>query len=142
MSDHPEGPDSGRFDLAELAARFPDSAETMLLDQYIRDRPEASVRVFRPYRPVPPHHHTQCDECLYVFSGRGTFWMGDPSTEAEFGPGQLIVFPRGTVHSLPRLIEQPIVFLAIDTPRRDPSDVVFQNPEDAKAAGFIKAVGY
>ncbi|MDG3007560.1 cupin domain-containing protein [Paludisphaera sp. Pla2] len=94
------------------------------------------------YRPVPPHHHTQCDECLYVFSGRGAFWMGDPATKAEFRPGQLIIFPRGTVHALPDLIEQPIVFLAIDTPRRDPADVVFQDPEDAKSAGVIKVVGY
>ena len=128
----------GRFDIAEVAASFPPKAATMLLDHYLTDRQLASARVFRVYQPTPPHYHLQCDEYLYVFSGRGTFWMGDQSTKAEFRPGQLLFFQRGTVHALPELLEEPVVFLSIDTPRREPSDVHFVNPADGTAAGFIQ----
>ena len=100
----------GSFDIAEIAASLPEHATTLLVDRYLTDRPSASARVFRVYRPTPPHYHAQCDEYLYVFSGRGTFWMGDASTKAEFGPGELLpaqldarTRPCNLVGLLPRL---------------------------------------
>ena len=116
---------SGRFDVTALAAALPGDAKTMLVDHYITDRESASARVFRVLKPVPPHYHESCDEFLYVLSGRATFWIGDPSDEAEIGPGQLLVFQRGDVHSIPRIVEGPFTVLAIDTPRRAPTDITF-----------------
>ena len=55
------------------------------------------------------------DEYLYVLSGKGTFWMGDPANGAEFAPGDLLFFKRRIVHALPGMLEGPVVFLAIDT---------------------------
>ena len=129
---------SGRFDIAAVAASLPESAETLLVDCYLADRGPASARVLPRYRGVPPHHHERSDEFLYVFSGRGTFWIGDPATEAEFGPGHLRHFRRGVVHALPTLLAEPVVFLALDTPRRDPDDVIFADPTAATPAGFIR----
>lgn len=106
---------TGRFDIQAIASALPETATTLLADTYLTDRPEASARVFRVYRPTPAHYHATCDEYLYVFSGRGTFWMGDESTKAEFSPGQLLYFKRGTVHAMPELFEHPVVFLSIDT---------------------------
>ena len=135
-----EGPiTSGRFDIAQIAASLPASADTLLVDQYLTNRTEASARVFRVYRATPPHYHATCDEYLFVFSGRGTFWMGDPSTKAEFGPGQLLFFQKGTVHALPDILEEPLVFLSVDTPRRDPKDIIFVNPADGTPETFIRA---
>lgn len=130
---------SGRFDIAQVAASLPASADTLLVDQYLTNRPQASARVFRVYRGTPPHYHATCDEYLYVFSGRGTFWMGDPSTKAEFGPGQLMFFQKGTIHALPDILEEPLVFLSVDTPRRDPKDIIFVNPADGTPETFIRA---
>src|SRR6204780_123843 len=129
--------DNGRFDIAAIAASLPAAAETLLADHYLTDRPEASARVFRVYRPVPPHYHAPCHEYLYVFSGRGTFWLGDEATEAEFAPGQLLFFSRKTVHPIPKLLEHPVVFLSVDTPRRDPLDVIFVNPADGTPQTFM-----
>jgi len=120
-----------------IAKSLPKNAATLLVDKYLTDREQASARVFRVYRPTPPHYHATCDEFLYVFSGRGTFWMKDPSTKEEFGPGQLLFFERGTVHSIPELLSEPVVFLAIDTPRRQPTDIIFVNPEDGTPATFM-----
>jgi hypothetical protein len=51
-----------------------------------------------------------CDEYLYVSSGRGNFWTEDPATE-------------GAQHCapMPKLFEPSVVFLSVDTPRRDPA---------------------
>lgn len=129
---------TGRFDIREVAASLPGTATTLLVDQYLTDRQAASARVFRVYRPTPPHYHATCDEYLYVFSGRGTFWMKDAATKAEFGPGELLFFERGTVHAMPDIFEEPLVFLSIDTPRRDPKDIIFVNSEDGTPESFIQ----
>ena len=129
--------ENGRFDIAAIAASLPATAETLLADHYLTDRPEASARVFRVYRPIPPHYHATCDEYLYAFSGRGSFWMGEQATEAEFAPGQLLFFSRKTIHAIPKLFEHPVVFLSVDTPRRDPLDVIFVNPADGTPQTFM-----
>lgn len=128
---------SARFRPAEIAKNLPESATTMLADIYLTDRPDASSRVFRAYRGVPPHFHRECDEYLYVLSGRGTFWMENASTEAEFGPGDMLFFERNVVHALPVLLEEPVIFLTLDTPRRSPGDVVFIDPQDGSADTFM-----
>jgi mannose-6-phosphate isomerase-like protein (cupin superfamily) len=129
---------TGIFDVAAIAGRLPDSAATLLADIYLTDREAASARVFRVYRPTPPHYHATCDEYLYCLSGHGTFWMGDPAKAAPFGPGQLLFFERGTVHAMPEIVsEAPVVFLSIDTPRRAPTDIVFVDPRDGSPATFM-----
>jgi mannose-6-phosphate isomerase-like protein (cupin superfamily) len=128
---------TGRFDVLAIAKTLPDTATTLLVDKYLTDRQAASVRVFRVYRPTPPHYHVSCDEYLYVLQGRGTFWMKDPSTKAEFAPGQLLFFKRGTVHAIPDILEAPLVFLSIDTPRREPTDIVFVDPRDGTPETFM-----
>src|ERR1700751_5447572 len=132
--------DALRFDVAKIAATLPETASTLLVDHYLTNREAASARVFRVYKPTPPHYHATCDEYLYVFSGRGTFWMEGPESEIEFRPGQLLFFRRGTVHAMPNLLEGPVIFLSVDTPRRDPQDVIFVDPKDGTPASFIRAV--
>lgn len=131
---------SARFDVPAIAASFPDQAETLLLDRYLVDREAASARVFRVYRGTPPHYHAKSDEYLYVVSGRGTFWMEDAAKGGEFSPGSFLFFRKGTVHALPEIFEEPVVFLSLDAPRRDPKDIVFVNPADATPESFIRNV--
>jgi mannose-6-phosphate isomerase-like protein (cupin superfamily) len=133
-----EKPTFGRFHLHQIAAGFPETADTLLLDTYLTDEPSASSRLFRVYRPTPAHYHAQSDEHLYVLSGRGTFWMESTANSGEFAPGDLLVFKRGTIHALPDLLEGPVVFLAIDTPRRDPRDIIFVDSEDGTPEIFIR----
>src|SRR5271170_7311328 len=131
---------SHRFNITEIAQSFPDTAETLLLDKYLTYEPAASARVFRVYRPTPAHYHATCDEYLYVVSGRGTVWMEDASTVSEFEPGQLLFFTRGTVHAMPEILEEPVVFMSVDTPRRDPKDVIFVDPTAGTPESFISPV--
>ena len=63
--------------------------------------------------------------------------MEDQSNAGEFAPGHLLFFKRGTVHALPEILEGPVVFLSVDTPSRDPKDIIFVNPEDGTPETFI-----
>lgn len=131
---------SARFDLNEVARSFPAEAQSLLLDKYLVDRESASARVFRVYRGTPAHYHLKCDEFLFVLSGGGTFWIGDPGNGGAFEPGHFLFFERNTVHALPEIIEGPVVFLSVDTPRREPDDIHFVNPEDGTPQSFIQGV--
>jgi mannose-6-phosphate isomerase-like protein (cupin superfamily) len=140
MNQQGQSPRFGRFDLNEIAKSFPATAETLLLDTYLTNEQEASARVFRVYRGTPPHYHATCDEYLYVLSGKGTFWMENAANGGAFAPGHLLFFKRGTVHALPEIIEGPVVFLSVDTPRRDPKDIIFVNPEDGTPESFVQGL--
>jgi len=126
------------FEIQDIAKSFPDTADSMLLDQYLTNEEAASSRVFRVYRPTPAHYHAKCDEYLYVLSGKGTMWMDDVSHAKEFHPGVLFFFKRGIVHAMPEIHEGPVIFLSVDTPRREPNDIIFVNPEDGTPASFIQ----
>jgi mannose-6-phosphate isomerase-like protein (cupin superfamily) len=125
------------FDLHAIASRFPATAETMLIDTRLTDEKNASARVFRVYRTVAAHFHKTCDEYLLVLSGRATFFIGDDVFDV--GPGQLIFFKQNVVHGTSAILEEPFVVFAVDTPRRDPSDVTFVHAEDGSPDTFIQS---
>ncbi len=126
------------FDIHAIARAFPASAATMLIDTRLTDEPEASARVFRVYRPAPAHYHATCDEYLLVVSGRARFFF-DAQPPFELQPGQLVFFKKGTVHGTSEILEEPFVVFSVDTPRRDPKDVIFVNPNDGSPAEFIES---
>jgi len=126
------------FNLHDIAAKFPDEAQTMLVDTRLTDEKHASARVFRVYHATPAHYHATCDEYLSVISGRATFFFGD-DPPFELGHGQVIFFKQGTVHGTLDILEHPFVVFAVDTPRRDPSDVIFVNPKDGTPESFIQS---
>lgn len=128
---------SALFDILAIAQNFPDRADTMLVDTRLTDEPEASARVFRVYTSVPPHYHATCDEYLFVVSGRALFTMGQLEP-AKVGPGRLVFFKKGVVHSIVPIGDEPLVFLSVDTPRRNPRDVIFVNPADGTPDTFIE----
>ena len=130
--------DTATFDLQAIAGNFPATASTMLIDTRLTDEAHASARVFRVYSPVPAHYHTTCDEYLLVLSGRAKFFFGDDES-FELGPGQLIFFKQATIHGVPEILEEPFIVFAVDTPRRDPSDIHFVDPTTGTAETFIQS---
>jgi quercetin dioxygenase-like cupin family protein len=129
---------SAYFDVQAIAASLPETADTMLIDTRLTDEVAASSRIFRAYHPVPRHYHATCDEYLYLLSGRTTFEV-DGGEPRELRAGQMVFFKKGVVHAIPELLEHPVIFLTVDTPRRDPRDVIFVNPEEGTVDTFIKA---
>jgi mannose-6-phosphate isomerase-like protein (cupin superfamily) len=128
------------FRPSEIAKKFPDDADTLLLDEYLTNEQEASAKLFRVYRGTPPHYHAHSDEYLYVLSGRGTFWMAEPKDKTEFGPGDLLFFKRTIIHALPDILEGPGGVLVDSAPRRQPKDIIFVNSEDGNPETFIRGL--
>jgi mannose-6-phosphate isomerase-like protein (cupin superfamily) len=138
IRDEKAAPKSGVFDIHAIAEAFPQTASTMLIDTRLTDEPEASARVFRVYRRTPQHYHATCDEYLLVITGRARFLVeGKPPF--ELGPGQLLFFKRGTVHGTPEILEEPLVVFSVDTPRREPRDVIFVNEQEGTPEEFIQS---
>ncbi len=125
------------FDVAEAAASLPETSATMVADHRFVDVPAASARVFRVYSPTPPHSHASCDEYLYVLSGRCMMKFADEPA-VEVGPGKLVMFQRGVVHSVPEILEEPMVFLSVDTPRREPRDISFVTEGTGTPDSFMR----
>jgi mannose-6-phosphate isomerase-like protein (cupin superfamily) len=139
MPDQTPKPSTAVFDITAIASNFPATAATMLIDTRLTEEDRASARVFRAYSPAPAHYHATCDEYLLVLSGRALMFLGGVDAEPfEVGPGKLIFFKSGTIHGMPEILEEPFVVFAVDTPRRDPSDVIFINPADGTPDSFIK----
>lgn len=134
----PTAPPTAVFDLHAIAQNFPATADTMLIDTRLTDEAAASARVFRVYKPAPAHYHATCDEYLLVLSGRAKLFLGD-APPFEVGPGQLVFFKRGTVHGTPEILSEPFIVFAVDTPRRDPKDVIFVNPADGNPETFLQS---
>src|SRR6218665_2089265 len=124
------------FNLNDIIHTFPEIADTLLVDQRLTDEDEASARVFRVYKPTPAHYHATCDEYLIVLSGRGKFFMGD-RPPFEVGPGEMLFFKKGTVHGMPEILEDPLFVVSVDTPRRDPRDIIFVDPSKGTPEGFV-----
>lgn len=112
------------FNAPEVARDFPSTADTVVVDKRLVEQPTSGLRVERVYQTIPAHKHERTDVYNYLVSGRAKFAVGDQPAQ-EIGPGTTIFVKKGTVHSFPELIEGPLVFVTIETPPRDPSDVVF-----------------
>ena len=128
------------FDVMAHARELPETADTMVADHRFTEDETASARVFRVYRPTPPHTHSTCDEYLYALQGRCMMKFGD-EPPVEVGPGKLVVFKRGVVHSVPEILEEPMLFLSVDTPRRAPRDIRFVKDEGESPDSFIRQMG-
>jgi mannose-6-phosphate isomerase-like protein (cupin superfamily) len=137
VNDHGSEKAHGVFDVAAIAASLPATADTMLVDTRMTDEAGASSRIFRVYRETPPHYHATCDEYLYMLSGRVVFVI-DGGPPLEIKAGQLLFLKRNTVHAMPEILEGPVVLMAVDTPGRAPTDIVFVDPSDGTPASFIR----
>jgi quercetin dioxygenase-like cupin family protein len=67
-----------------------------------------------PGSVVPPHLHHQTDEIIYVLEGAYEFQIAEEKIMAK--QGDLLVIPRGTIHSFGNSLDAPSKLLAIITP--------------------------
>ena len=67
-----------------------------------------------PKGVIPPHFHNQTDEIIYVLEGEYEVECDGQKTIAH--SGNMLVIPRGTIHSLKNRLTKPSRMLAIITP--------------------------
>ena len=127
------------ININEIIERFPDTANSLLVDCYLNDQPHCSSRIFRLYSHLPKHHHSSCDETLFLLKGKAEFYIGDEERK-DIEPGEMVTFFKNTVHGVKSLSDEPVVFLAFDTPRRSPDDVHFVNADETKGVKFVSHI--
>jgi quercetin dioxygenase-like cupin family protein len=62
----------------------------------------------------PRLHHHDFDEAFYVLEGELTFQLGEALEKR--GPGTLTFAPRGSIHTLTNLSDEPARYLLVCTP--------------------------
>ncbi len=90
------------------------------------DRDTASCRLVRIYKQLPLHFHRSSDENVYVLQGRAIFQLEKETR--EISEGMFVQFPKGARHAVLTILEEPLLTLTIDTPRRPEDDITFIDP--------------
>lgn len=68
------------------------------------------IAVPEPGEPArAPHHHNDCEECIYVLSGEGTTFAD--SGEFCLRPGDTLLMPAGEKHVTRNTGKQPLFLL-------------------------------
>ena len=74
---------------------------------------------FRPGQSNPSHHHPNCEEILFVLSGRIEHTLSEGGTTI-LEPGDCIVLSRGGTHRATNIgSEEAVVIVAFDSAHRE-----------------------
>ena len=68
-------------------------------------------------QPPPAHRHANCSEAFFVLDGTITFWVG--GDQADGGPGDFLLVPRGTAHTFGNRSPAPARLLVLHAPAMD-----------------------
>ncbi len=71
---------------------------------------------------VPLHKHVNHSEHVYVLEGTGEMRLGDE--HISIAPGDVIIIPKDTPHSLEVTSMDPVRIISIQAPKYDGSDKV------------------
>lgn len=112
----------GKIDVLAAIDSLPESSDKPFVDRRLADNGEVGVRVFRVYNPVPTHNHAFSSTYLSIKSGRAIFSI-DGGQPFEAAAGEMVFWSRGVNHQVIKILEHPLVFLAIDAPTRRQNDV-------------------
>lgn len=68
------------------------------------------------------HYHPRTEEIYYVLRGRGLMTLGDD--RREVGPGDGILIPPGTRHTIRNIADAPLVILCCCAPPYSQEDTI------------------
>ena len=71
-------------------------------------------RVPPGFAGVPRHVHRDAEEAFYVLAGRLALWAAGERVDAP--AGTFVLVPRGTVHSLANLGDEPVRWVTVISP--------------------------
>jgi len=69
---------------------------------------------------VPSHHHAEHDELVVILEGKGTFTIEGQTRDVA--PGDILVIPRGAVHSYVHQGDGVTAVVSVFSPKFDPKD--------------------
>lgn len=121
----------GVIELEQAIADLPLASQKIIQDKRLLDSENKGIRVFRLYKPVPPHYHEKSDTILYLLEGEASFVI-DQAAPKRVKAGSVLYWQRGVIHAVTEIHTETATFLAIDVPKRDPADAVFIDQKDVE----------
>ncbi len=79
-----------------------------------------TVNVIQTRGAVPAHHHVEHDEMVMILEGKGTFTIEGQAREVS--AGEILVIPRGAVHSYVHQGDGVTAVISVFSPKFDPKD--------------------
>jgi quercetin dioxygenase-like cupin family protein len=98
-----------------------DPARGAVLTEVARGE-QASVNVWQMTKGLPPHFHRTHEEVIFVKSGRAEVRLGDRTLTMQ--AGDMVLVPKGMVHSARALGDEPIRGISVFAPAFDGKDRV------------------
>ena len=89
---------------------------------------QASVNVWQMSKGLPAHFHRDREEVIIVQSGRAETRVGDRTFVTQ--EGDIILVPKGTVHSVRALGDQPVRGISVFAPAFDGKDRIIVGGND------------
>jgi len=78
------------------------------------------------------HRHPRTEEIYYVLRGAGRMTVGNE--QREVGPGDGILIPPGTRHTIENIGREPLVFLCCCAPPYSHEDTVLESGEERRVS--------
>jgi mannose-6-phosphate isomerase-like protein (cupin superfamily) len=92
---------------------------------------QASVNVWQMTKGLPPHLHRQHEEVIIVQSGRARARIGDRTLIMQ--AGDILLIPKGTIHQVRALGDEPFRGISVFAPAFDGKDrVMVEESQPAK----------
>ena len=139
-SERNEGPDGpGGVILAPTDGRMISGRELINL-KLTSEQTHGAIGVLegtsQPGDGPPRHIHRSCDELFYVLEGEFLFLVGDRRGKGE--PGSLVFIPRGVVHAVKAISDQPGRVLVVYVPggQEHAFEEFGRSPRDLVAAKY------
>lgn len=96
--------------------RFPTHTNELVYDRSDAKCSEVFVVVLEPGEAPPLHVHDDTEQVFYVMEGTGTLTLGRDKAQEQFRvqPGQVVLIPPCTPHSIRADKDVPLRYLSVD----------------------------
>ena len=88
---------------------------------------QASVNVWQMTKGLPLHFHRSHEEVIFVKSGRAEVRIGERTLTMQ--AGDLVLIPKGTLHSARAVGEEPFRGISVFAPAFDGKDRILVDPK-------------
>jgi mannose-6-phosphate isomerase-like protein (cupin superfamily) len=93
--------------------RFPTHTNDLIFDRAEARASESFFVVLEEGEAPPRHKHDDTEQVFYIIEGRGTLRIGDNDKACRVKPGDVVLVPSRTWHSI-RSSGGPMRYLAVD----------------------------
>lgn len=94
--------------------RFPTHANDLVYDRSDATASEVFMVVLEPGEAPPLHVHDDTEQVFYIVAGNGTLTLGKEKKTFRVKPGDVVLIPPATPHSIKADATETLRYLSVD----------------------------